>query len=101
VFVQVRRGDKADRVRARVLSVAHDADLAILTVDAPAFFAGATPMILGELPLAQVEVTVMGYPMGGDTLSVTRGIVSRIEHQRYAHSGVPLLAIQIDAPINS
>lgn len=100
VFILVRRGDRADKVRARVQAVAHDADLALLTVDDPAFFAGAKPLPLGELPATQAEVAVMGFPMGGDTLSVTRGVVSRLEHQSYSHSGVPLLAIQIDAPIN-
>ena len=27
----------------------------------------------------QDAVTVMGYPLGGDTISVTKGVVSRIE----------------------
>lgn len=100
VFIQVRRGDRPERVRARLQAIAHDADLALLTVDDPAFFVGAKPLPLGELPPSQAEVAVMGFPLGGDTLSVTRGVVSRIEHQSYAHSGVPLLAVQIDAPIN-
>jgi S1-C subfamily serine protease len=100
VFVQVRRGDQAARARAKVVAVAHDADLAILTVESKDFFAGATPLPLGDLPEAQQEVMVMGYPLGGDMLSVTRGVVSRIEHQRYVHSGVPLLSAQVDAPIN-
>jgi hypothetical protein len=33
----------------------------------------------------QDTVAVVGYPTGGDTISVTRGVVSRIEPQRYAH----------------
>ena len=41
------------------------------------------------------------YPEGGDTISITAGIVSRIEVTAYAHSGLGLLAIQIDAAINS
>ena len=48
----------------------------------------------------QDKVTVYGYPMGGHTISVSTGIVSRIEHNRYAHSGKTFLAIQIDAAIN-
>ncbi|HHD82003.1 MAG TPA: serine protease, partial [Campylobacterales bacterium] len=43
---------------------------------------------------------VYGYPMGGHTISVSTGIVSRIEHNRYAHSGKRFLSIQIDAAIN-
>jgi hypothetical protein len=38
--------------------------------------------------------------MGGDTLSVTQGVVSRVEHQEFVHSGRRLLAAQIDAAIN-
>jgi len=34
-------------------------------------------------------------------MSVTKGVVSRIEYQRYAHSGENLLAVQVDAAINS
>jgi S1-C subfamily serine protease len=46
-------------------------------------------------------VSVYGYPIGGDRLSVTRGIVSRIDFQTYSHSGSDShLTIQIDAAIN-
>lgn len=32
------------------------------------------------MPLSEQEaVTVVGYPLGGDTISVTKGVVSRIE----------------------
>lgn len=37
----------------------------------------------------------VGFPTGGDNISVTRGVVSRVEIQRYAHSAVELLAIQV------
>ena len=99
-FVQVRRHGDARRYQARVLSVSHEADLAILTVDDPDFFEGITPLELGELPESQDEVFVYGFPMGGDTLSITKGVMSRIEHQTYTHSSISLLAGQIDAAIN-
>jgi len=99
-FVQVRKHGDARRYQARVLSVSHAADLAILTVDDPDFFSGVTPLELGDLPEAQDEVLVYGFPLGGDTLSITKGVMSRIEHQPYAHSSVSLLAGQIDAAIN-
>ena len=99
-FVQVRRHGDARRYQARVVSVSHEADLAILTVDDPDFFTGITPLELGELPESQDEVLVYGFPLGGDTLSITKGVMSRIEHQTYSHSSVALLAGQIDAAIN-
>ncbi len=99
-FVQVRRFGEARRYQARVLHTSHRADLAILTVDDPGFFDGVEPLTFGALPETQEEVNVYGFPMGGDTLSITKGVISRIEHQTYAHSSAHLLAAQIDAAIN-
>jgi S1-C subfamily serine protease len=99
-FVQVRRYGEARRVPARVVSVSHEADLAVLTVDDPGFFEGIEPLEFGELPKSQDEVVVYGFPLGGDTLSTTKGVISRIEHQVYVHSSVNQLAAQIDAAIN-
>ena len=99
-FVQVRRHGEFKRYPARVESVSHDADLALLTVEDPRFFEGVPALSLGELPGTQDEVHVYGFPLGGDTLSTTKGVISRIEHQTYAHSSVYLLAGQIDAAIN-
>lgn len=99
-FVQVRRFGDSRRYQARVLFVSHQADLALLTVEDPAFFEGINPLVFGKLPDTQEEVDVYGFPMGGDTLSITKGVISRIEHQVYAHSSVALLAAQIDAAIN-
>jgi S1-C subfamily serine protease len=100
-FLQVRRHGDAKKHTARVVAVSHAADLALLTVDDPAFFASVTPLQIGALPEVQQEVAVYGFPEGGDTLSITKGVVSRIEHDAYAHSSIALLAVQIDAAINS
>jgi S1-C subfamily serine protease len=99
-YLQVRRHGQSRKYVARMLAVSHESDLALLTVDDAAFFDGATPIALGDLPEIQQTVTVLGFPKGGDTLSTTRGVISRIEHQRYAHSLISLLAVQIDAAIN-
>ena len=99
-FIEVRRYGKRERFNAKVLSVSHQADLAILTVEDKSFFEGTKPLEFGVLPKIQQKITVYGFPTGGDTLSVTTGIVSRIEHQRYVHSGESFLAIQVDAAIN-
>jgi len=45
-------------------------------------------------------VQVYGYPVGGEALSVTSGVVSRIETGMYSHSWEELLLAQIDASIN-
>jgi hypothetical protein len=46
-------------------------------------------------------VSAYGYPIGGERMSVTTGIVSRIDFQLYTHSAIDQhLAIQISAQIN-
>lgn len=45
-------------------------------------------------------ITMDRYPLGGDSLSITRGIVSRVVLTRYAHASNKLLGVQIDAAIN-
>lgn len=99
-FIQVRRYGQAKKYNARVLSVSHTSDLALLTVDEPEFFEGVVPLSFGGLPETLQQVLVYGFPFGGDSLSITQGILSRIEHQNYTHSGESLLAGQIDAAIN-
>lgn len=99
-FIQVQRFGEVKRFNARVVSVSHEVDLAILTVDDEEFYGDIVSLKLGKLPETQQEVLVYGYPAGGDTLSITQGILSRVEHQSYVHSSLYLLAGQIDAAIN-
>jgi len=99
-FIEVKKYGDTKRYQAKVLEVSHDVDLALLEVTDKDFFKNTTPLEFGSLPNMQDKVTVYGYPMGGHTISVSTGIVSRIEHNRYAHSGKSFLAIQIDAAIN-
>ena len=98
--IEVRRDGDARKYEARVASVAHEVDLALLEVDDPRFFAGGRALEIGELPQVQQDVLVYGFPYGGDTLSTTKGVISRIEHQVYEHSYINFLAAQLDAAIN-
>ena len=75
--------------------------MALLTVEDDAFWEGSEPVQFGSLPQLQDAVAVVGYPIGGDTMSVTSGVVSRIEVTSYVHGSSELLGIQIDAAINS
>ena len=60
----------------------HECDLAILTTDDEGFWAGTTPLVLGGIPELQDPVAVVGYPTGGDNISVSVGVVSRVEPQQ-------------------
>eukprot|EP00939_MAST-03C_sp_MAST-3C-sp1_P005530 g5530.t1 len=103
--VKVRKHGSAKKVKARVVQVGHDCDLALLTVDDDKFWEGDFRdqyLELDEtLPALQDSVSVVGYPTGGENLSVTAGVISRVDMQRYSHSDSSLLTIQIDAAINS
>jgi len=99
-FIMVRKQSEPKRYIAKLEFAGHDCDLAILKVDDADFFKDLPPMELGEMPELQDKVSVLGYPIGGDNISVTEGVVSRIEPITYSHSGANLLAVQIDAAIN-
>ncbi|MGC6456091.1 MAG: PDZ domain-containing protein [Coraliomargaritaceae bacterium] len=87
--------------QAEIEYIGHDCDLAVLRVADPAFFAGIEPLPIGELPEVRSSVTTYGYPAGGQQISYTRGVISRIEMQRYSHIyNRSLLAVQTDAAIN-
>ena len=101
-FIEVQREGQSRRYPAEVAFIGHDCDLAVLTVRDPEFYAEAVPMDLDNgLPDLNEEVIVLGYPMGGKRLSLTKGVVSRIDYQLYTHSQVDShLVIQVDAAIN-
>lgn len=101
VFVEVMRSGSSHKYVAEVEGVSHECDLALLRVPKDEFFEGAEPVEFGTLPMLGDEVAVCGYPVGGDRLSITQGVVSRIEVSAYAHSQRPLLSVQIDAAVNS
>eukprot|EP00931_Biecheleriopsis_adriatica_P006254 TRINITY_DN107683_c0_g1_i1.p1 TRINITY_DN107683_c0_g1~~TRINITY_DN107683_c0_g1_i1.p1 ORF type:complete len:539 (-),score=111.66 TRINITY_DN107683_c0_g1_i1:142-1758(-) len=101
-LVQVKRHHHEQKWVAKVLCIGPDCDLALLEVPSPDFWKGLTPLeICGDLPSLQDAVSVVGYPTGGENLSVTQGVVSRIDLVEYAQSSTVLLAVQIDAAINS
>ena len=67
----------------------------MLTVSDDDFWEGVSPVEFGDLPALQDAVTVVGYPIGGDTISVTSGVVSRIEILSYVHGSTELLGLQV------
>jgi S1-C subfamily serine protease len=86
---------------ATVEYVAHDVDLAVLKVSDPNFYKGMKPLELGPLPQVRSQVVTYGFPAGGQQISYTRGVVSRIQVESYVHIGNrAFLAVQTDAAIN-
>ncbi|MBI1175871.1 trypsin-like serine protease [bacterium] len=86
---------------AKVAYVGSDCDLALLEVEDPRFYEGLEPLEIGDLPVVRSTVTTYGYPAGGEQISYTKGVVSRIELEPYVNIGNrSLLAVQTDAAIN-
>lgn len=100
-YITVQAHGKAKKYKATVNAISHDADLALLTVENQDFYNGLVPLEIGDLPKPSQQVVVYGYPEGGESLSTTTGVISRIEHINYPHSLLNLLGIQVDAAINN
>jgi len=98
--VQVQANQAGDKISATVEAVAPGIDLAVLKLDDETFFDSHPPLARAKvLPEIKDAVMAYGYPEGGTSLSITRGIVSRIEFASY-NASVSGLRIQIDAAIN-
>jgi S1-C subfamily serine protease len=100
-YITVERDGDPNKYPATVQFIANDCDLALITVSAPDFFKNMLPLKFGGIPALESTVSAYGYPIGGERMSVTTGIVSRIDFQLYTHSLIDQhLAIQISAQIN-
>jgi S1-C subfamily serine protease len=98
--VQVQANEAGDKVSATVVAIAPGIDLAVLKLDDDAFFDKHPPLArAGKLPQIKDAVLAYGFPTGGSSLSITKGIVSRIEFAPY-NFPVSGLRIQVDAAIN-
>ncbi len=98
--VQIQANAAGDKLSASVLAIAPGIDLAVLQLDDPSFFDTHPPVArANKLPQIKDPVLAYGFPTGGSSLSITKGIVSRIEFASYNYP-VSGLRIQIDAAIN-
>ena len=98
--IQVQANQAGDKISATVEFLAPGIDLAVLKVDDDSFFDTHAPLALAKtLPDIKDAVMVYGYPEGGTSLSITKGIVSRIEFVAY-NGFTQGLRIQVDSAIN-
>ena len=101
--IRVRRHGETRMYKARAIGVGHDCDLALLAVDDGDFWSDVLRPLdwAPALPKLFDDVACVGYPLGGESICVTRGVVSRVDAMPYAHGAPPALVVQIDAAINS
>jgi S1-C subfamily serine protease len=98
--VQVQANQSGNLLSATVEAIAPGIDLAVLKLDDDSFFDSHAPLEWATmLPEVEDPVMVYGYPLGGADLSITKGIVSRVEFAPY-NFPVGGLRVQIDAAIN-
>jgi S1-C subfamily serine protease len=96
----VESSQSSDKVVAEVEAISPGMDLAVLKLEDESFFENRPPVPrVHELPAVKDAVHVYGYPQGGSSQSVTRGIVSRIEFAAYGDHASGL-RVQVDAAIN-
>lgn len=84
---------------SQILAIADECDLALLTVEPDSFWEGVPDLpFSSELARLQDVVSVIGFPVGGSNISVTQGVVSRIDLTDYSQSFLTqaLLTVQID-----
>src|SRR5260370_20220718 len=98
IYVQGRGG--GDKVEAKIKAIGPGVDLALLTVDNKDFFDKRPALPRNKtLPAERTAVEVYGYPIGGSDLSVTKGIISRIDYGDYNYRDLGL-RIQADAALH-
>jgi S1-C subfamily serine protease len=98
--IQIQANQAGDKVSATLEAIAPGIDLAVLKLEDEKFFDTHPPLPRADkLPDIKDTVLAYGYPTGGTSLSITKGIISRIEFASYNFptSG---LRIQLDAAIN-
>src|ERR1044072_9995515 len=89
-YITVEREGDPNKYPAQVQFIANDCDLALITVPAKDFFKNMRPLKFGGIPVLESTVSAYGYPIGGERMSVTTGIVSPIAFNLYTHHALDL-----------
>jgi len=98
--LQIQGNQSSDQIPAEVEFIAPGIDLAVLKLEDDSFFESHPPLPrTSDLPAVRDSVLVYGYPIGGNNLSITKGIVSRIDFTPYNYA-ISGLRVQIDAALN-
>jgi hypothetical protein len=107
--VELRRRGDSNKYLAKVLAIGRDCDIALLAIASPEdegkFFKDVVAIDVFNstrlYPHLQERIAVIGFPTGGDNLSISSGVVSRLDMVSYVNGSFDLPSIQTDASINS
>ena len=100
--LRVQKHGNAEKFPAHTICIGFDCDLALLQVDSEVFWQGLPSVRLAHsLPQLYETTQVIGYPVGGQSICITKGVISRVSLQHYTpEAPAGHLVIQIDAAIN-
>lgn len=102
IALDVLRPGEGERAAARVVSIDHDRDLALLEVfSRTELFADIAPAELGSLPDPGAELEMVGFADREAGASVLRGTVARLDVVRFFHAQRHLPALVIDVGIGN
>ncbi|PJZ65731.1 serine protease [Leptospira wolffii] len=88
-YLKVKRFNSSKYYDAKVEFLGFDCDLALIKVEDEEFFAGVEPLeISDESPSLGSGLLMLGYPEGGENLTLENGLVNRIERSRYSFTGL-------------
>ncbi|HFU76094.1 MAG TPA: serine protease, partial [Arcobacter sp.] len=71
-YIEIKKENDPKKYLAHLKYISHQADLALLELEDKDFFIGTKPLKINKKIKHRDEVTVLGYPIGGDTISSTR-----------------------------
>jgi S1-C subfamily serine protease len=101
-FIQVMKWNSDKMYEASLYNCAPEVDMALLEIthkDSKEFWDSVKVFPIGRVPNKGSPVHAVGFPLGGDNSSVTRGIISRVNISTYSRT-VQNIALQIDAALN-
>lgn len=98
--IEVQPYQSSDKYEAEIVAIGRGIDLALIRLEDESFFDTHPAATLTEkMPRIGSTVYAIGYPMGGDALSVTAGIVSRLEFTQYNNDTLGQ-RLQVDTALN-
>jgi len=98
-YTTVKKQGVSKAYKAVIEAIGYEVDLAILSISDDSFWKDTLLLDIGKMPHKLANIHVYGFPLGGNNISITQGVVNRIRVIPYFNA-VKNITIQIDAPIN-
>lgn len=74
-FIKIKKENDPKKYLAKIKYISHQSDLALLELEDKSFFNNTKPLPINENVKHRDSVTVLGYPIGGNAISTTTGVL--------------------------